>query len=123
MKKIILFFIAVILFSCEGSDTYQGKWNALDSNDKKFAITFFPKTFSIKDSIGEIKTYNYTQNSVKTENSIETYGVFLEDGRGYQIYFPLKDESIGLILDENGERMFTISRNGYKTYEEIYKLD
>lgn len=125
MKKysLISVFILIIFFSCEGSDSYQGNWKALDSNGKKFEINFSPTKFAIKDSIGKCNIYEYTQNSIKSENSIETYGILLQDGRGYQIYFPKKDESVGLILDENGKQMFTISRKTYVTYDEIYKLN
>lgn len=125
MKKIYGLFVLFLftLYSCEGSDSYQGKWKALDSNGAKFEITFLPTNFSIKDSAGKSNKYQYTQNSIKSENAIETYGILLNDGRGYQIYFPKKDESVGLILDENGKQMFTISRKNYVTYEEIYKLN
>jgi hypothetical protein len=125
MKKFYSLFVLFLfaLYSCEGSDSYQGKWKALDSNGAKFEITFSLTNFSIKDSIGKSNNYQYTQNSIKSENSIETYGILLKDGRGYQIYFPKKDESVGLILDENGKQMFTISRKNYVTYEEIYKLN
>jgi hypothetical protein len=125
MKKCskFLVFMLIIFFSCEGSDSYNGNWKALDSNGKKFEINFTPTKFSIKDSIGKSNIYEYTQNSIKSENSIETYGILLKDGRGYQIYFPKKDESVGLILDENGKQMFTIGRKNYVTYDEIYKLN
>lgn len=124
MKKLILLFLFLILLSsCEGSDAYQGKWKAMNTKGEKFEIVFSPKSFSIKDSLGKSQSYNYTQNSIKSENSIESYGILLKDGRGYLIYFPLKDESVGLIKDENGEQMFTISRKKYITYEEIYKLN
>ena len=124
MKKLILLFLSLILLSsCEGSDAYQGKWKAMNAKGEKFEIDFSPKSFSIKDSLGKSQSYNYTQNSIKSENSIESYGILLKDGRGYLICFPLKDESVGLIKDENGELMFTISRKKYITYEEIYKLN
>jgi hypothetical protein len=122
MRKIALVFMLLILLSCEGSDSYQGKWKALDLKGNKFEIVFSPKSFSIKDSSGKSHRHKYAQNSVKSENSIETYGILLEDGRGYQIYFPKKEESVGLILDENGVQMYTISRNDFTTYEEIYRL-
>lgn len=125
MKKIFLliFLTLILLTSCEGSDSYQGKWKAMNSKGEKFEIFFYPKSFSIKDSLGKSQEYNYTQNSIKSENSIKSYGILLEDGRRYLIYFPLKDESIGLIKDENGEQMFTISRKKHITYEDIYKLN
>lgn len=125
MKKIFILFVLVFitLYSCEGSDTYQGKWKALNEKGEKFDINFSPTDFSIKDSTGKSNNYKYTQNSIKSENSIETYGILLDDGRGYSIYFPKKDESVGLILDENGKQMFTISRKSYVRYDEIYKLN
>lgn len=125
MKNIfcLVFLSFILLFACEGSDSYQGQWKAMNSKGEKYVIYFSPKSFSIKDSLGISKEYNYRQNSIKSENSIETYGILLEDGRGYSIHFPLKDESVGLIKDENGEQMFTISRNKFTSYEEIYKLN
>ena len=122
MKKYLLILVAFILVSCEGSDAYQGKWKALDSSQAKFEIVFLPKSFSITDSIGKSKTYEYSQNSVEIKNSKSTYGIELEDGRGYKIYFPTSDREVGLMLDENGNQMFSISRTDYINYEDIYKL-
>ena len=119
----IIILVLISLYSCEGSDNYQGNWKALDSNGNKYEITFSPTNFSIKDSTGNAYNHEYTQNSIKSENSIETYGIQLNDGRGYQIYFPKKDESVGLMMDENGKQMYTISREKYLTYEDIYKLN
>jgi hypothetical protein len=125
MKKLSFFLVLILalLISCEGSDSYQGKWKAMDSTGKKVEIVFSPTNFIIKDSLGKSNKYQYTQNSIKSENSIETYGILLEDGRGYQIYFPKKDESVGLLFDENGKVMYTIGREDYVTYDEIYKLN
>jgi len=126
MKRVglIPFLFLIILFSCSGSDKYQGKWKATDSKSNKFEIIFSPKSFSVKDSAGKSTDYSYSQNSYKYENSVETYGIVLEDGRGYQISFPKKsDESIGLIKDENGAPLYTISRRGYLDYEDVYKLN
>ncbi len=114
----------IILCSCSGSDKYQGKWKATDSKKNKFEITFQPKSFSVKDSTGKSNDYSYSQNSYKYENSVESYGISLEDGRGYQIYFPKStDETVALIKDENGTPLYTISRKDYLNYEDIYKLN
>ena len=126
MKNINLLpvLFLVILSSCSGSDKYQGKWKATDSKKNKFEIIFSPNSFSVKDSTGKSNEYPYTQNSYKSENSIESYGINLEDGRGYQIYFPKSnDETVALIKDEHGMPIYTISRNDYLNYEDIYKLN
>ncbi len=106
-----------------GIHVWQGKWKAMNEEGERFEIEFKPKQFSITDSTGKAVLHDYVQNSVKSENSIETYGIRLSDGRGYQIYFPKNDESVGLILDENGVQMFTISRKDYISYDAIYKLN
>lgn len=127
MKNLKIFSLVVllsILVSCSGSDTYRGLWKATDPNGNKFEINFDAKSFVIKDTLGKSNSYEYTQNSVKTENSVETYGIKLDDGRGYQINFPnAKDESVGLIFDQNGKGLYTISRNAYISYDDIYKLN
>lgn len=126
MKKVSIFsllLVIITMISCSGSETYRGSWKALDVEGNKFEIIFDAKSFVIKDSLGKSTKFEYTQNSVKTENFVETYGIKLSDGRGYQINFPnSKDESIGLIFDENGNGLYTISRKDYIKYEDIYKL-
>lgn len=123
IKILGLVLLITMLISCSGSDTYRGLWKATDTKGQKYEITFEAKSFVIKDSLGKANKYDYTQNSVKTENSVRTYGIKLSDGRGYQINFPnSKDEGIGLIFDENGNGLYTISRNNYIKYEDIYKL-
>ena len=121
--KYLLLFISFIFIACQGSDAYQGKWKAMDGNHKKFEITFEPKEIVIKDSLGETKKYAYKQNSVKYVNGVSTYGISVDDGRIYQINFPKKDETVGLIKDENGMVMYTINRTKYLTYDEVYKLN
>ena len=116
--------VLVVLSSCSGSDKYQGKWKGMDSKSNKFEIVFSPNSLSIKDSAGKLTDYSYTQNSYHSQNSVVTYGIQLEDGRGYQICFPKSsDESVALIKDENGVSLYTISRKDYRTYEDIYKLN
>lgn len=124
MKKIaVIFSLLLLLCSCDGSDDYQGTWKALDSKGKKFEIIFEARLFSIIDSTRTIKNYPYTQHSFKDENSIDTYGIRLQDGRGYEIFFPKNDKSVGIIKDETGSEMFAISRTKYLTTEDMYKLN
>lgn len=127
MKKLkfILYLIPVILLiSCVGSDTYRGAWKATDGNGTKFEIIFDAKSFSLKDSTGVSQTYHYIQNSINISNGVETYGIQIKGGAGYQINFPIaNDESVGLIKDVNGQPMYTISRKDYVKYEDVFKLN
>ncbi|MEP7236889.1 MAG: hypothetical protein ABI685_03450 [Ferruginibacter sp.] len=126
MKKAVNFILALVLislYSCSGSDTYRGLWKAVDQRGDKFEITFEAKSLSIKDSAGQIKTYTYKQNSVSIQNSVETYGIQVSDGRSYQINFPIaNDETKGVIKDGAGMLIYLIGRSGYVKYEDIYGL-
>jgi len=126
MKNIILLLIAAFMFllvGCSGSDAYRGAWKATDASGKQFELFFEAKDFTVKDSTGKVTSFSYTQNQVSIKNSVETYGIQLKDGRSYKINFPIKDnEKVGLILDQNGSPMYTISRTGYMKYEEIFTL-
>jgi hypothetical protein len=125
MKKynyLMVAMLSILLSACGGSETYRGKWKATDANGAQLEITFQENSFSIK-SDGDSSSFSYSQNSVKIENSVETYGIKLDDGRGYQIHFPIaNDESRGVMNDANGDLLYTISREDYINSEEIYKL-
>lgn len=119
----LLILFLLVLTSCSGSDTYQGKWKATNADGKKFDIAFLPKNFTIKDETGDSSKYDYTQNSVEINNFVETYGIKLSDGRTYSIHFPIaSDESIGVILDGAGKPAYTICRDDYKTLDDVYQL-
>jgi predicted phosphoadenosine phosphosulfate sulfurtransferase len=118
------FFFAIIpLTNCSGSDVYQGNWKATDTEGKKYEINFEPNNITIKDESGNAEKFEYTQNSVKIENSVKSYGIQLGDGRIYSILFPIADEtSKGVISLENEEPLYTISRTSYIQYKDLYKL-
>lgn len=120
----LLMMAAILLFltGCSGSDAYRGAWKATNASGQKFEIVFAAKSFTVKDSSGKTTSYSYTQNGVSIENSVETYRIKLEDGRRCQVNFPVKDEGIGLILDQGGNLLFAISRKDYITYQDIFKL-
>ncbi len=126
MRKInikLLGILTMILVGCSGSESYRGSWKALNSKGNKFEISFDAKNFTIKDSLGKVEKYEYSQNSVSIENSVSTFGIQLGDGRKYEINFPnSKNESIGLLKDENGTPIYTIGRKDYIKYEDIFKL-
>jgi len=119
----LLGLICILLYSCSGSDTYRGLWKATNSKGEKFEITFDAKSFSVKDSTGKASNFEYAQHTVSIENSVETYGINLSDGREYFINFPIADdESKGIIKDGGGNPVYTIGRREYLMYDDIYKL-
>lgn len=126
MRKLTNFLLClalISLYSCSGSDTYRGLWKAINEKGEKFEFTFEAKSFTIKDSAGQLKTYEYKQNSVSINNSIETYGIQASDGKSYQINFPIaNDETKGVIKDASGRPIYIIGRSKYVQYDEIYGL-
>ncbi|WP_177764771.1 hypothetical protein [Flavobacterium sp. I3-2] len=123
-KFLLLLLVFITLISCSGSDTYQGQWKATNPNGNQVDINFELDSFSVKDTLGNFREYNYSQNSIKTSNGIKTYGIKLADGRGYQIHFPnATTDDIAIIMDENGNVIYTLGRKEYMLYEDIYKLN
>ncbi len=119
----VLGLVLISLYSCSGSDTYRGLWKAIDEKGEKFDITFDAKSFTIKDSAGKIISYTYKQNSVSIQNSVETYGIQVSDGKAYLINFPIaNDETKGVIKNAADRPIYIIGRSGYVQYEEIYGL-
>lgn len=115
---------SILFAACSGSDTYRGAWKAKDAEGRKFEILFDAKNFSVRDSSGQLKSYPYSQNSVSISNSIKTYGIQLEDGRVYSIHFPMADnDSLAVIKDDNNHIFYTIGRERYVSYEDIYTLN
>jgi hypothetical protein len=127
MKKltpIFLFTVITVFAACSGSTVYQGPWKAMDKQGNKLDVVFSPHSFLVKDSTGAVDSFKYNQNSVNIDNSVRTYGIQLKDGRHYQIKFPIaNNESMGLVNDENGQPLFTICRDKYLSYDELYRLN
>lgn len=121
--NLLLAIVIISLCSCSGSDTYRGTWKAINEKGEKSEIVFEAKSFTFKDSAGQTKTYQYKQNSVSIQNSVETYGIQVSDGKSYQINFPIaNDESKGVIKDASGMPIYLIGRNEYVKYEDLYGL-
>lgn len=127
MKQInilLLGIITLLITSCSGSDFYQGQWKAMDTDEAKYEISFEANNFHLKDATGETKSFEYKQISVNVTNGVKTYGIKISDGRNYLLHFPIpKDPSIGIIQDPNGHTLFTIGRDGFISYEDIYDLN
>lgn len=125
MKKataILIALITIIFTACSGSDTYRGNWKATNDKGIQVDIVFGENDFSITKN-GTTEKFEYTQNSVNIENSVETYGIKLDDGRTFQVHFPIADdESKGAILDANDQPLYIISRNAYIGYDDVYGL-
>ena len=122
-KNLLLGLVIILMASCSGSDFYQGNWKATDLKGEKFDILYEANKFYIKDTTGEQSDFDYTQNYVSIENGVRTYGIKLSDGRNYFIHFPFSnDASKGIIKDANNKILYTIGRNDYITYEDLYEL-
>lgn len=118
-----LLSVAILLYACSGSDSYRGDWKATNMQGDKFQINFEAKKLTITDSLSKNKNYDYKQNSVKIENSVSTYGIQLNDGRSLQVHFPIgNNDKIALILDANGYVIYTMSRENYMLYTDVYEL-
>jgi len=112
-------FLLTILFSCSGSETYQGEWKAMDNDGNKIQIVFEPKQITLDN-----KSYKYSQNQVSINNGIKTYGIKIGDGRSYLIRFPIrKDDSKAIMMDENESVLYVISRDQYISQHDLYKLN
>jgi hypothetical protein len=123
LTNFILGLVLISLYSCSGSDTYRGAWKAVNEKGEKFEIVFEAKSFTFKDSTGDVKTYKYKQNQVSIQNGVETYGIQVSDGKSYQINFPIAgDETKGAIKDGSGVLIYLIGRDRYIKYDELYGL-
>ena len=121
---IVFFIISMIaLAGCSGSDTYLGEWKATSISGDKYTIFFKPKSLSIKRVTGDSLNFEYTQNAVKIENSLKTYGITLSNGKAYNIFFPFpNDLSKCLITVENDKPLYILSRTSYLSQEKFYSL-
>ena len=121
--SLLAFGALLILASCSGSETYRGDWKATDPKGNQYEINFQEKSFSIQQGTGEKTQYDYTQNEVQNDNGVMSYGIKLGDGRKLQVRFPFDaDQTKGFILDANDHVMYTIARERYMRYEEVYQL-
>ncbi len=119
----LMLFAFTALVGCKGSDNYLGEWKGTDINGDKYILSFQPKDLSIKRENGDSLSFKYTQHEVKLENSTKTYGIKLDDGRTYKIFFPIaNDLSKALMTMEDGKPVYTISRTEFLSQEKLYSL-
>ncbi len=124
MKKfsLLLLPLVILLSGCSGSDAYQGDWKATNPKGKKFQMNFEPKSFTVERNDSIIATFSYSQNSISIENGVTTYGIKLNNGRQYNITFPISgDKTKGVITMENEQPIYIISRTSYLDYKDVYK--
>jgi hypothetical protein len=122
-QSILLCSILLLIISCSGSDAYRGNWKATDEDGNKLDFNFEPKNFYVTDSAHKVVKFKYSQNSVKIENGIKTYGLELSDGRHYFIKFPIvRETNKAVIYHEDGSVAYTICRTEYIRYDDLYKL-
>jgi len=102
---------------------YRGAWKALDNQGEQFDLVFDEKNFKVKHIIsGESKDFSYTQNSIKINNGVKTYGIKLNDGKKYLIHFPMSStENKAVILTDNGGIVYTLGRGEFVTQQDIYQ--
>jgi uncharacterized lipoprotein YehR (DUF1307 family) len=127
IKLVIVNCLFLLLYSCGSSDDYQGKWKAVNLEGEKHEITFLQKKITIREISGNTVQYSFIQTGMghqgSTERTIDNYTILLNNGAKYQIYFPKNDETMGIILDENGAPLFTISRKDFLSYDAFSKLE
>jgi hypothetical protein len=122
--QVCCMLLLIVLSACSGSDTYRGDWKAKDISGNKWDMHFDAKTFTLKNDQGLKEQYNYSQVSVKFENSIRSYGIKLKDGRAFRITFPIPGNTDkGIIHHETtSEAVYSIGRNEYVDFAELIKL-
>jgi len=124
MKKIGSFLIGlatIILISCSGSDAYRGSWKAIDAEGDSLILNFDANSFILTDTNGNNSvSYEYTQNAVKIENSAKTYGIRLNNGGEFSIFFPAaSNATAGYIYDIEGTLLYIISRTHYPSADHL----
>lgn len=127
IKAVVVILLVVLTTSCSGSDTYLGKWKAIDAKGNKCEINFSENEFTVTDNSGKTTVHNYMQHGVmhqgSTNKTIDTYEIRLNNGMKYQLYFPNADDASGVIRLDYGENVYSISRTEYLTAEAIYKKE
>ncbi|MBX9449875.1 MAG: hypothetical protein KL787_09220 [Taibaiella sp.] len=119
MKKSVLFGIvilisAVMLSGCKGSGTYRGEWKVTGINGDRFVFHFLEKSLVTTGTSGRSDTVGYTQNVIRIENGIRSYGIHLSNGYQYLIVFPVKsDDTKAKITNPEGGTIFTMGRSAY----------
>jgi len=121
--RIAYIILLLGLVSCEGSENYQGSWFATNRDGEHFDIEFDSHFFSVVNDSGDSSIHKYSQHSYKYENSVTTYGIKLEDGRNYNVFFPFaKDSTKAVIQLESQEVLYTLCRDSFILFEDIYAL-
>lgn len=109
---------------CQGSEVYRGKWKALNPEGIQSTIEFTEDKMIVTRDSSDTETWKYAQNSVHISNRNREYGIRIDNGLNYKILFPVKDNlDKGAIADQNGQIIFTIGRNEFNTYQDVFGLN
>lgn len=115
--------IVVVLFGCAGSQDYRGDWKATNRAGERFDISFSEHDFQVTNESGEVNNHEYSQYSFKHSDGVSTYGIKLEDGRAFNVFFPLKQDSTKAVIElESKEVIYTLCRDRFLLYEELFAL-
>jgi hypothetical protein len=91
-------------------------------NGEKVDIIFEAKKITFIDSLGKSTTQDYSQNLVRIENSIKTYGIVLENGPELLINFPISgNESVAFIKNNSNTIYYSMSRTDYILPQDLWK--
>ena len=119
-----LFVLTLVIMGCQGSEVYRGKWKALNPEGIQSTIEFTEDQMIVTRDSSDTETWKYAQNSVHISNRNREYGIRLDNGLSYKILFPIKDnQDKGAITDQNGQIIFTIGRNEFYTYQDVFGLN
>lgn len=120
----LLLFALVLTFSaCSGSETYRGKWLVVDADGNNQELFFTEDRMTLKKSETDSTVWTYTQNSVSIENASSKYGIKLDNGASFTVFFPTGDKTKGAIADANDNIIYIIGRTKHYSYQDVFGLN
>lgn len=122
----VSFLILLLVFgSCSGSDEYIGNWKATNPNGEKFNIQFEPETLTIISAKHDTTIIGYNQLGYTWEGGIETFGIKLDDGRRYDVKFPVPTDSVSALILEQTQQttLYVLHRTEFKDFYDVHRIE